>query len=405
MHASPRSEVIVVVADGESLSENDGIGKLPRRAVRWLVASAGIILVLALLVVAASLVDMPYYSLSPGQAVPVSKLVSLPTGQVSPLRGKVLMTDVEVAGVNLLNYVADMFASHTALIRADELTGPGPANELNAEAEVEMIESKLTARAEALRQMGYSVPEHNAGAVVWMVLKPSPAWGKIAPGDVVTAVNGEAVTTASALAGRIASISPGTTVDLTVTTVSSLVASNGTEQSHPTYRRVRVKIGGMTVSGKKIGFLGIAPYTQGLYAMPFGIGISTGSIGGPSAGLAFTLGILDELNGGDLTGGKVVAVTGTIRPNGAVGRVGGVREKTIAVERGGASVFIVPRAEYKGAISVASKTLKVVPVTSLEQALSALVKLGGKLGRASTGAISGSGGHSVPQGFQYAPWS
>ncbi len=398
-------ESIASVKDGERSPGNDGGGKLSRRAVRWLVTSAGIMLVLVLLVVAASLVDMPYYSLSPGQAVPVSKLVSLPSGRVSPLRGKVLMTDVEVASLNLLNYVADMFASHTALVRASELTGPGPSSELNAEAEVEMIESKLNARAEALRQMGYSVPEHNAGAVVWMVLKPSPAWGKIAPGDVVTAINGEPVTTAAALAGRIGDTSPGSTVDLTVTTVSSLVASNGTEQSHPAYRRVRVKLGSRTSGGKKIGFLGIAPFTQGLYAMPFGIGISTGSIGGPSAGLAFTLGILDELNGGDLTGGKVVAATGTIRPNGAVGPVGGVREKTIAVERGGASVFIVPKAEYQSAISVASKTLKVIPVTSLEQALSALAKLGGKLGRASVGAVSGPGGHSVPQGFQYAPWS
>ncbi len=390
---------------GFTSSESSGGRTLSRKTIHWLVASGAVILVLSLVVIAASLVEMPYYSLTPGQALPVSRLVTLPHGKASRLDGGVLMTDVDVTRVNLLGYVMDMFEPHTALIQAGELTGPGPSSELGGEAEVEMIESKLTARVEALRQMGYSVPEHNAGAVVWMVLDPAPAWGKLVPGDVVTAVNGEAVTTAPMLASKIAAASPGSTVELTVTTIGDLVAANGSELSRPTYHQVKVKLAGRTVSGKRVGFLGIAPYTQGLYAMPFGIGISTGSIGGPSAGLAFTLGILDELAGGDLTGGKVVAATGTIRPNGAVGPVGGVREKTIAVERGGASVFIVPKAEYRSAISVASKTLEVVPVTSLEQALSALAKLGGKLGKASTGAVSGPGGHSAPQGFQYAPWS
>ncbi len=373
-----------------------------------MVVSGAIILVLALLVVASSLISMPYYSLSPGNALPVSHMLAIPGKSLHPLHGQVLMTDVEVAQVTLLGYIVDHFESHVALVKSDELIGPGPASELNGEAMVEMTEAKLTARVEALRQMGYSVPEQNAGAVIWMVLKPSPSWGKLTPGDIVTAVNGRSISTANELADAISAERPGSTATLTFTTVNQLIGSGGKRSPNPHYSQVKIVIGKRppTLGGaNNTGFIGVVPFTQGVYSLPFAVNLSTGMIGGPSAGLAFTLGILNALNGSDLTGGKIVAATGTIRPNGAVGPVGGVREKTIAVERAGATVFIVPREEYNSAVSVASKHLKVVAVTSLTQALSALHRIGGRLGNAAHGPVSGSGGHSAPPGFQYAPWS
>ena len=100
--------------------------------------------------------------------------------------------------------------------------------------------------------------------------------------------------------------------------------------------------------------------------------VNAGNIGGPSAGLAFTLAILDSLSSGNLTGGHRVAATGTISPDGTVGPVGGVREKTVAVQRAGAQIFFVPAAEYGDALSVARPGLQVVPVNSLAQVLSIL---------------------------------
>ena len=82
--------------------------------------------------------------------------------------------------------------------------------------------------------------------------------------------------------------------------------------------------------------------TQPVYDFPFPVSINSDGIGGPSAGLAWTLGILNTLGGGNLTGGRIVAATGTIRPDGTVGDVGGVPQKTVAVERAGATA--VPRA-------------------------------------------------------------
>ena len=100
--------------------------------------------------------------------------------------------------------------------------------------------------------------------------------------------------------------------------------------------------------------------------------MEAGEIGGPSAGLAFTLAIMDSLSNGKLTGGHKVAATGTMDPAGDVGQVGGVQEKTAAVEKAGAQVFFVPQAEYQDAESVAGHNLVVVPVTSLSQVLQIL---------------------------------
>ncbi|MGA5281807.1 S16 family serine protease [Streptomyces griseoincarnatus] len=102
-------------------------------------------------------------------------------------------------------------------------------------------------------------------------------------------------------------------------------------------------------------------------------------VGGPSAGLLFSLGIVDKLDGdgsgGDLTGGRVVAGTGTIDAGGRVGAVGGVPLKTQAAERDGATVFLVPRDECAEAKAELPQGLRLVPVTTLEGAVDALVAL------------------------------
>ncbi|MFJ8658646.1 S16 family serine protease [Streptomyces sp. NPDC093795] len=99
-------------------------------------------------------------------------------------------------------------------------------------------------------------------------------------------------------------------------------------------------------------------------------------IGGPSAGLLFSLGIVDKLAGdgagGDLTGGRIVAGTGTIDAAGAVGAVGGVSLKTQAAARDGATVFLVPKAECSEAQAELPKGLRLVPVTALTDAVASL---------------------------------
>ena len=107
----------------------------------------------------------------------------------------------------------------------------------------------------------------------------------------------------------------------------------------------------------------------------------TRSIGGPSAGLAFTLTLIDELTPGELTGGQDVAVTGTIELDGTVGPIGGLRQKASAVAQAGVEYFLVPTAQGEDDIAAAREAggddLTIVPVATLDEALAALEELGG----------------------------
>lgn len=115
------------------------------------------------------------------------------------------------------------------------------------------------------------------------------------------------------------------------------------------------------------------------------VDLELADVGGPSAGLLFSLGIVDKLDGdgsgGDLTGGRSIAGTGTITPDGEVGAVGGVALKTQAAKRDGASVFLVPKAECSDAESELPAGLRLIPVTTLTDAVSSLRALsrGGKV--------------------------
>lgn len=106
------------------------------------------------------------------------------------------------------------------------------------------------------------------------------------------------------------------------------------------------------------------------------IELTLADVGGPSAGLLFSLGIIDLLGDGDLTGGRVIAGTGSISPQGAVGSVGGVPLKTQAAHRDGATVFLVPAAECSEATGNAPDGLQLIPVATLDDAVDALTALG-----------------------------
>ncbi|MBL1105326.1 hypothetical protein JK361_12120 [Streptomyces sp. 5-8] len=117
----------------------------------------------------------------------------------------------------------------------------------------------------------------------------------------------------------------------------------------------------------------------GLNADKVKVSLELADVGGPSAGLLFSLGIIDKLDGdgsgGDLTGGRTIAGTGTIDASGKVGAVGGVALKTQAARRDGATVFLVPKAECADAESELPKGLRLVPVTTLDSAVDSLVAL------------------------------
>lgn len=377
----------------------------PRRRHRWPTVVLVVVIVLVAAALIADHVTLPYYAEVPGDAQPVTGLISVPAGSSSTLHGDVLLTDVGVIeDVTALAYLPDLLSSDTTLVPTQDLTGGLPAAEFAAEGTVEMQEAQATAEAVALRQLGYAVPERDVGVTLFAIIPGTPAYRALKVGDVVTAVDGTPTTNPAALVAAIRRHRPGQVVTLSVGTVTAPTTT------HP----VSVRLAGQRQGGVDQPILGI-PYstavdsdgmgTQAVYDMPVHLSLRSDNIGGPSAGLAFTLGILDELAGGDLTGGRVVAATGTIDPNGAVGEIGGLPQKTVAVERAHASVFLVPAAQAAVARAHATPGLTVLGVKTLQQALDDLQKLGGHLGRAATGPPPGPAGHAVPAQWPSSPWS
>lgn len=131
--------------------------------------------------------------------------------------------------------------------------------------------------------------------------------------------------------------------------------------------------------------IGFIPFDTQVVTLPFEVDIETNQIGGPSAGLAFTLSLIDELTEGDLTGGGNIAVTGTIALDGSVGAIGGLYQKTNAVHQNGIDVFLVPASQHELSEPETLRRLddagrgqvEIIPVATLEEALEALEELGG----------------------------
>jgi PDZ domain-containing protein len=140
------------------------------------------------------------------------------------------------------------------------------------------------------------------------------------------------------------------------------------------------------VSGPDSSFLGVSLEDGFHYRLPAKVSIDTANIGGPSAGLAMTLALIDKMSHGSLTGGRVVAATGTMSPDGQVGAVGGVEEKAVAAHDSGATYFLVPDGDgnVDAARAADQPDLTILPVTSLKEALADLRKLGGTSPRALT---------------------
>jgi Lon-like protease len=300
---------------------------------------------------------------------PCVRLV-LPQGKSHPVDGELLMVDVQVAQAGPLDwaeYELGLLGNSRQMVPISAYAGTTPTSELGCQDTQEMVSADQDAALAALSELRYKVDEKPLGVQIDTVYGGTPASAAgLKCNDVITAVNSKPIRTAGQLTTALQGLQPGNVVSLT----DRLAGSDRTKQ-------IKVRLSSPTASALAEGFtghayLGLEVETKVKPVLPFPVSVDAGSIGGPSAGLAFTLGILDALSNGRLTGGYKVAATGTIDPSGNVGQVGGVQEKTVAVEKAGAQVFFVPQAEYPDAKSVAGNGLNVVPVTTLGQVLETL---------------------------------
>jgi PDZ domain-containing protein len=277
--------------------------------------------------------------------------------------GGVYYVDVLLKRASLLeSLVPAVRPNGSDLIPATDIVEPGISEHQRFELErADMRISQVVASAVALRELGYRVPLRPGGLKVVAVTSDSHANGLLKPGDVIVSADGKRVRTRQDLRVILSAHKPGDVVRLGIRRGRELLmlsirtTSDAAEPKRP--------------------IIGVLPSQALSVRFPFPIRFNLGEVGGPSAGLAFALELL-ELRGRDVDHGYRVAATGQIQPDGSVTRIGGIKQKTIGARRSHIEVFLVPvdGDNAKDAKRYANG-LRIIPVKSFQQALHALATL------------------------------
>ncbi len=327
-------------------------------------AALGVVL-LALVAGVLLLAPSDEYLFLPNEAHPVGPLVEVQGGNEPDERGGIFFVDVVVRRATLMEELLPPLRGDGASLQPAHAVNPsGVPEELRRQtSRREMTRSQAVAAAVALRELGYDVEADPAGALIAAVLPDAPADGKLQPTDVVVSAAGGRVRTPGDLRRVLGDVDPGEEVELGVRRGG--VARNVTIETAESPREPgRAAIGVIIEQAADIH-------------LPIDVDIDSGGVGGPSAGLAFGLQVLEEL-GRDVDGGRRVAVTGGLELDGRVGPVGGLKQKTIGARRTGVDVFLVPAGENAEEARRYAEGLRIVPVRNFQQALRALATLGRK---------------------------
>ena len=335
----------------------------PRRRLRivlWVLGAFSVALVAAAL-----FIRLPYYTLSPGSSRATEPLIAVENAQTYENDGVVDFLTVSLRQATAVELLIAWVDSSIEVESKDDLFGKKSENE-NREINVRMMsDSKDSATYQALTRLGYTIPSSGTGAVVASVQSDGPTADVLSPGEVIIAVDDVPITMNSQLVTLVGASKPGEVRQL------SVQRYDGTSD-----HVVAVTIGARPDDPSR-GYLGVSTFTRDLsFDFPVTVTINSGSVSGPSAGLAFTLGLLDVLTPESLTGGQHIAATGTMDLNGVVGPVGGVHQKVVAARRAGATLMLVPSDELDEARLVAGD-LRIEPADTLDQALAVLTTLGG----------------------------
>jgi Lon-like protease len=316
-------------------------------------------MLLVVCLAAGVLIRLPYVTIAPGSARRVDDLINVRDHPVYPPRGRVLFTTVSVReDINVFEALGGWLDDDVDVLSERQVRGPTPPEEyhqLNVEA---MADSKTAAELVALRHLGFD--DLAAGAEVQSIEPGLPAASVLNARDVIVGIDGRTVTEPSEVVAGIRAHQAGDVVRLTIVRGDAPPV----EQSATLAR-----------GDQGQALLGVRLTTK--LKLPFGISIDSGDIEGPSAGLAYSLALLDELTPGELTGGAKVAATGELAADGRVGPIGGVGQKAVAVRRAGAMLFLVPRANLDEARSHAGPGLRVAAIDTFDDALRAMGELPG----------------------------
>ncbi|WP_034265336.1 YlbL family protein [Actinospica robiniae] len=337
---------------------------MPRRRTVTLAVSGTL---LAGFVAGALFQSVPYAELSPGPTYDVlgsqngTPLITITGKQTYPTNGQLRMVTVGVSDesfrMSLGQAMVGWLNDKEAIVPKDTIYPPGQTEQQSEQENTqEMTDSQDAAITAALAQLG--IKPTGSEVIVASVTPGGPAANKLQPGDVIDAVDGTPVTTGgdagmTSVTDTIQQVKPGGEVTFEVTR----------DQQKKTVTTPTVDNGGKAQVGISIESENVFPFT---------VDIQLNNVGGPSAGMMFALGVIDKLTPDGLTGGNVIAGTGTIDAKGNVGAIGGIQMKTIGAREAGATVFLAPAANCAEAKANQPSGLELVKVNTLGDAINAL---------------------------------
>ena len=333
-----------------------------RRALTPWRAAGAVVCLLVLTLVALWLVPSSDYLLLPDPAHPVAPLVRVQGERRESDAGGIYFVDVFERRASLLESLFPFIRSGSTRVPASEIVPPGVSDKAARLADLrEMRISQRVAAAVALRRLGYHVVARPDGVIVDAIELGSHATGKLQPADVIVSVNGDRTRTIRRLLEQLSRVRPGAFVTLGVL--------RGTQNLS---YRIRT-IADPADPGRAL--VGFTPEQSADIRLPIRVRIDAGNVGGPSAGLAFALEVMEKL-GRDVDHGYRVAATGQMELDGSVAPIGGVKQKTFGARRAGADVFLVPAAGDNAAEARRyAHGLRIIAVKSFPQALHALATL------------------------------
>ncbi len=302
------------------------------------------------------------YVLVPDKAHPAAAVVQVEHAKPDHDGGSIYFLDVIERKATLLE---DMFhgvaGDGATFVPVSQIRPTGVSESQSEQVDLEqMALSQQIAAAVGERALGYKVTTNPSGARVVAIAGGAPADGKLLPGDVIVSVDGHPVRTSNAARALLRHRRPGASVTLGVRNKSGLRTVTMKTIADP--------------SDHSIPIVGIAIDQAAQIHLPVPVNIQTGNIGGPSAGLAFALEVMEKL-GKNVDRGYKVAATGEIFLDGAVGPIGGAKQKIFGARKSGVDIMLVPAGDNAKIAKRYAGHVRVIPVESFRQALHALATL------------------------------
>ena len=334
---------------------------MKRHLTPWRIVGGVVVLLVVTFVILIS-VPSGQYILLPDTAHPVAPLVRVQGSRPpSSKAGTLYFVDVIERQASELESLFPWIRPHASLEPAGDIVPPCASTSQAEQAQLqEMAFSQRVAAAVALRKLGYHVVVKPSGVVVSQLIAGTHAPCNLQPMDVIVSVDGTSTPTIPALRGALAKVKPGDVVVLRV--------RRGT-------RTLTVRIRTIPTPGDPTrALVGFAPDQSATIKLPIRVSIDANGVGGPSAGLAFALEVMQKL-GRNVLHGHTVAATGEMELNGAVAPIGGIKQKTYGVRQAGADVFLVPAGQNARDARRYAGPLRIIPVRTFGQALHALATL------------------------------